>query len=525
MELNFKKIPTKPGCYLYSDKGGKIIYVGKAKNLKKRVSSYFNKKNLDSKTEALVKNISKIDFIVTNNELEAFLLENNLIKKNSPKYNINLKDSKSYAYIELTNEKFPGLIISREKRNLNERDIKNLFGPFVSASSRNQALDILVKTFGIRTCKKLPNKKCIRYDLGICSAPCINNISQKEYLSDVENATLALKGKNKELVLSLSKKMKESSKNQEYEKALKLKNQISSIEYLKEKQTMDRNKEYNEDIINYLISGENIYFVVFNIYKGTLENKRTFELRKEEDFFENFLSKYYAIEKIPKKIIVPKEVSKALNDFINNLKNSKVEIILPKKGELKSLLDLAKKNLEIHYLGDLEKLKELKKVLNLEEIPEIIECFDISHLGGTQVVASMVQFRNGVADKSNYRKFKIKSFEGNDDFRAMKEVVKRRYFRLKKENLEFPNLIIIDGGKGQLSSAMESLKELNLKIPIISLAKKFEEIFVPYKDDSIKLGNKDKSRLFLQSIRDEAHRFAIKFQRESRSKKIFNPDV
>lgn len=519
--LDLSKIPPSPGCYLYKNKNKKIIYIGKAKNLKKRISSYFSKKNLDPKTKALVKNIADIDFIVTNSENEAFLLENSLIKKYKPKYNIDLKDSKSYAFIEKTNEQFPRLIISRINSVKNKKSKKNLYGPFVSAESRTILLNNLNKTFKLRTCKRLPKRKCLRYDLGICSGPCIGKISKKEYEEDMKKAELILKGKDSELAKKLGLLMKKESKNRNYEKAIQYRNQKKAIEVLREKQNVQRTKNFNEDIINFIIKGDKVYLMVFNVEKGTLFNKIDFEFENKRGFLEEFILRYYSENKIPSKVILPNKIDNSLIEFLSYKKGSKVEAKIPKKGDLKALLDLVKKNIEIHFFGDTEKIEELKKVLNLQQKPLVMECFDISHLGGTGVVASMVQFRNGRPDKSNYRKFKIKSFNGNDDFRAMAEVVKRRYSRLKHENQEFPDLIIIDGGLGQLNSAISSLDSLNIKIPIISLAKKFEEIYLPGREIPIRLDKKNKARILLQAIRDEAHRFAITFQRQQRSKNFF----
>lgn len=515
--FNLSNIPENPGCYIYLNSSKKIIYIGKAKNLKKRVSSYFNKKDSDSKTQALVSHIHKIDFIVTNTEVEALILENSLIKKNKPKYNIDLKDSKAYAYIYLTDEKYPRFLIARDKKKKGE-----YFGPFVSAQGRDYVLETINKTFKIRTCKKIPKKKCIRYDIGICSAPCINKISEKEYLKSIKEARLFLKGKTKELEKKLEKRMNLYSKNQDFEKAMIIREKIKSINYLTEKQKIQRKKEYNEDIINYIIKNNIVYLMIFNIYKGTLENKKEFIFDYKEKFLDEFLVRYYSESEIPKKIIIPEKVDESIVDFLKEMRKSKVDLVIPKIGELNDLLKLVEKNIELHYFGDLEKLKELKKKLSLQKLPQIIECFDISHLSGTEVVASMVQFRGGRPDKTNYRKFKIKGGDKNDDFAAMNEVVKRRYSKLKEKGLAFPNLIVIDGGKGQLSSSIKSLKEIGIKIPIVSLAKKFEEVYVPGIELPLRFNPKNKARLLLESIRDEAHRFAVKYQRERRSKKIFN---
>ena len=471
-KVDTSKLPNEPGCYLYKNKRGTVIYIGKAKNLKKRVSSYFNK-NFRFKNKALVENIEKVDFIVTNNEIEAFLLENNLIKKYKPRYNINLRDSKRYAFIEETNDIYPMFKISRINKSKNR-----LYGPYVSARLRDYLLDIINKTFQLRTCKRLPKKECLRYSLGICSAPCINKITKENYLKDVDSARKVLSGKTDELIKNLEKEMKDYSSKKNYELALICKQKIDSLNLLKERQNVEKQKTYNEDIINFKISEDKVYLLVFNINQGLLENKQEFIFDVKEDLFEEFLNRYYSENEIPSKIILPCDIEESLKLYIQSKTEKKIKFIVPIKGELKDLLELVNKNIEINFFGKIETLKELKKLLNLPQVPYIIECFDISHLSGTNIVASMVQFRNGLPSKENYRRFKLKSVSQNDDFASMKEVIHRRYSKLLLEKREFPDLILIDGGKGQLSIALEVLKSLNLKIPVISLAKKLEEIYI-----------------------------------------------
>lgn len=513
--MDTSQLPIKPGCYIYKNEKGKVIYIGKAKNIKKRVSSYFQKKELDIKTQQLVKNIKTIDFITTDNEIEALLLENTLIKKHRPKYNIDLKDSKRYAYIEITDELYPRLITSRVKKNNGK-----YFGPFVSGYERKYILDLLIKTFRIRTCRKLPKKACLKFHINLCDAPCINNISKEDYIDQIKKVELVLKSKTSTLVSNLKNEMILRSKNQEYEASLKIRNQLSALEYLKEKQNVQRNKKYDEDIINYVVKDNRVYLMLFKIYKGTLTNKEEFIFDYYADFFEDFMTQYYSEHDIPKEIILENEVSSSIVDYLNLINKKIVKLVIPKIGEKKILLELVKKNIELSFFGDIKKIEYLKKSLRLTFLPNVIECFDISHLSGTLTVGSMVQFRNGKADKSNYRRFRITSYLGNDDFAGMLEVVKRRYKRLKEENLDFPDLILIDGGKGQLSSALKSLNSLELNIPIIAIAKGEEEIFIPGEDESIRLPQKDKALLFLRQIRDEAHRFSINYNKLLRKKEI-----
>ena len=342
-KINLSKIPSFPGCYLYKNKSGKIIYVGKAKNLKKRVLSYFSKKDLDQKTKVLVKNIFDIDFIVTNSENEAFLLENSLIKKYKPKYNIELKDSKSYAFIEVTNETFPRLIVSRKSKLKNKKNPGNVYGPFVSAEDRTNIMKTLNKTFQLRTCKKLPKKKCLRYDLGLCSAPCIKKISEEDYSKDVKKAELILKGKDKELVSKIKKAMGKESANKNYEKAILYRNQLDAINYLIKKQNVERQKKFNEDIMNFAIKGEEVYLMVFNIEKGTLFNKQDFFFKNKQDFFEEFILRYYSENEIPKKIIAPKNISNSLKNFLEYKREKKIRNNNSKKRRIKVFVRLSQK--------------------------------------------------------------------------------------------------------------------------------------------------------------------------------------
>ncbi len=515
--IDLSSIPRKPGCYIYKNTVGRVVYVGKAKNLKKRVSSYFTKTHHDKKTLALVQIIDSVDFIITNTEKEALILENNLIKKYKPKYNILLKDSKRYAYLQLTKEEFPRLILARKKNAIGK-----FFGPFTSAQERDYIRQYLIKTFQLRTCKHLPKRACLRYHIKLCKAPCIDKTLEKEYDENIKKTSFILSGKTNQVTKDIEKQIKILSEKQNYEKAMELRDQLHSITNLSERQTMERNKNYNEDIINFIVRENKVYLTLFNIHKGMLLNKNEYVFDYVPEFIDQFLSQYYAENNIPKEIILPTNPNTDTKALIESQKGSKVRFLIPKKGEKKELLTLVKKNIELQYFGDEEKLEALKIKLKLNESPYVIECFDISHLSGTSVVGSMVQFRNAKPDKSNYRRFKIRTVEGIDDFAAIAEVVRRRYYRLKKENADFPDLIVIDGGKGQLSSALEELNNLNVKIPIISIAKREEEIFIPGRSSSIKLSRKDKGLQLVQKIRDEAHRFAITYNRLLRKKSLYD---
>ncbi len=517
--IDLKIFPNSPGCYLFKDSSAKIIYIGKAKDLKKRVSSYFSKKVHDVKTKALVEKISSADFIVTGTEVEALILESNLIKKHKPKYNIDLKDSKKYAYITLTKEEYPRLMILRDTR-LQSPEKGELFGPFVSGEARDMILEFLRRTFHVRTCKKMPKKSCLRYHIGLCLAPCESRISKEDYLKDIGSVRLILKGKTKELSTRLEKEMKSAAQKNDFEKALFLRDQISSLEYLSEKQNMQRQKEYDEDIIGYSIREGKVYLMLFKIYKGTLEGREEYVFEDYSGFLSQFVTQYYSDGKVPKEIILPEEIDPSIAGFLSERRGSAVRIVVPKAGEKKQLLELVLKNIESVFFAGEKDMLELKKLLKLDTLPDTIECFDISHLSGTMTVASMVRFKGGIPDKQNYRRFRIRTVEGIDDFSSIAEVVRRRYQRLISEKKDFPDLIIIDGGKGQLSSAVSELSKLGIRIPVISIAKRFEEIHFPGLRFPIRPDRRSDALKLIQRIRDEAHRFAITYHKLLRRKKL-----
>lgn len=511
--INLTDIPVNPGCYIFKDKSGNVIYVGKAKNLRKRVDYYFRKNKLDRKTRAMISHIDSVDFIVTDNEVEALILENNLIKRNNPKYNIDLKDSKRYAYLKLTDEDFPRLVIARSRRGRGR-----FFGPFVCAASRDHILSVLKKTFQLRTCKRMPKKACLRYHINLCQAPCIGGIGRREYLERIHAVELILKGRTKELIKSLTREMESASADLDYEHALKLRNRIESIRELDVKQKMELSKRFDADVINYVVKNGRVYLLLFNVYKGVLVNKQVFEFEHRKDFFEEFLVQYYSENRIPPELILPEGVSNSLITFLKAKRDGVVKVKVPKRGKAKELLDLVLKNIEAQFFGDIGKLKDLRDKLGLGKTPAVIECFDISHLSGTSTVASMVLFRNGRPDKSCYRRFRIRSVEGGDDCLAISEVVRRRYTRLIREESEFPNLVIVDGGRGQLNTAVSEIRKLGLDLPTISIAKKFEEVYVPGLRSPLKLPKKSRALRLIQEVRDEAHRFALSYNRLLRSK-------
>lgn len=534
--ISLDTLPHLPGCYLFKDAEGTVLYVGKAKDLKKRVASYFQKPSLDPKTENLLQAAENIDFIVTNNEVEALLLENTLIKKHWPRYNIKLKDSSSYACIQLTDEAFPRIRISRDKAGRG-----TFFGPFVSSRERDYIFRVVRKTFGLRSCKRLPKRACLRYHMNACSGPCIGKITEAQYGVRVKKAESALKGNIRELIDSMKAEMVELSARQQFELAMELRDEIAALEYLLERQNVDRRRLFDQNILSYIIDGGNVDLMLFKVSKGTLEGKEDFVFAWSESFLEEFIVQYYSENEPPEELIAALPLDESLVEFMAHRKGKKVRVTVPKQGEKKVLLELAKKNVELGFFGDRKKVDALQKALRLPKRPEVIECFDISHLSGTSTVGSMVQFRGGRPDKSNYRRFKIKEVEGIDDFASIAEVVRRRYARLKEEaggiqerqekqetqekqdrpvKQELPDLIIIDGGEGQLAAALQEIRKLRLKIPVISIAKREEEIYIPGLEKPLPIKKDEKASLFVQEIRDEAHRFAIAYNRLLRQKAL-----
>ena len=512
-------LPHDPGCYLFKDGEGEIIYIGKAKNLKKRVSSYFQKTDHGAKTNRMVSEAKILDFIITASEVEALILENTLIKRHQPKYNIDLKDAKSYAFIQISDDPYPRIGIARYKGG---KKGGTLYGPFVSAAERDQVLSFIKQTFHLRTCRKMTKRACLRSHLGTCSAPCQGKVSEPEYQYQIRSADLLLKGKNQDLISHLRGEMNQYAEEEKYEQALTVRDQIAAIERLSERQYVQRQKQANEHIINYHLVSGSVYLILFTIERGTLTSKEEFVFPETEEFLEEFIIQYYANVKPPHELILPELPDKTIQQYLSDIRGTQVSISVPRQGAKKHLLDLVTKNIEASFFSGKMRLMELGEALKLSGPPEVIECFDISHLSGTGTVGSMVSFRDGKEDKSNYRRFKIKTVDGIDDFAAIAEIVTRRYSRLKNEVGQLPDLIIIDGGVGQLHAAAEVLRNLDLHIPLISIAKREELIYQSGRQLPLRLSKKSPASLLVQEIRDEAHRFAISYQRQIRHKKALS---
>jgi excinuclease ABC subunit C len=544
------EVPKKPGVYLHSDKNKKIIYVGKAISLNDRLKFYFsNPKEITPKISELISKINDFDYIVTESEQEALLLENQLIKKHQPKYNARLKDDKSYPYIKITkSEKYPQILITR---NPKANDKNKYFGPYSSISSVRQTLDLLSKIFPYRTCDRKNNENrlspCFELEIGRCSESYHNN-DPESYNEVISNLERFLSGKTNSIVKKVKEEMRNASSTQNYERAAVFRDRINAIEKMLERQKVSGVKNETFDMIScFKIDNEGM-IIVFNIIQGNLLAHEKFRIENVKDTETNelmrlFIFDYYSKNiKIPNKIFVshiPNEKD-VLLEFLSKKINKKISILIPKRGSKKNILEMATKNAiesikqwQIKWINDKKKTKialnELQLELGLEDLPKRIECFDISHIQGSNVVASMSVFENGIPKKSDYRRFKI-SQDKNDDFEAMREVINRRFNRLIEGNKTIskklesfnkrPDLVLIDGGKGQLSSALQSLNNLGISdLPIAGIAKKEEELFLPYTEEGIILDKSSQGLYLIQRIRDEAHRFAVTYHRNIRQKK------
>ena len=550
LETNLKNLPTSPGVYQFLNKNGKVIYVGKAKNLKNRVRSYFQENPGSAKTVALVSKIEDFQLVVTDSELEALILENNLIKQLKPRYNVNLKDDKSFPFIKVTNELFPRIYPTRSVYN----DGSKYFGPYTDVRSMKASLGMINKIFKIRSCKldlteeNINAKKfkvCLDYHIKKCDGPCEDLISAKAYNEMVDEVIKLLKGKTDDLIKDLKSKMQKSVDNLEFEKAAELRDKIDQLSSISSKQKIVSDDFDDRDIISIAYEGKDSTCAVFNIRDGKLIGKKQLKLSIEEgeeieEIYSSAIKYYYGeLTEIPKEIVleVKPNDEEVLIEWLRTKSEKKVKIIVPQRGDLKSLIKMCKENaiLQLKEI-QLQKMKNLGNVsysvsalqrdLRLKTLPRKIECFDISNLQGTDSVASMVVFEDGKPKKSLYRKFIIKTVEGPDDFSSMREVIERRYSRLQEEHQALPDLIMVDGGKGQLSSAVEILDNLGFKdYNIIGLAKRLEEVFFPNNSDPELIPKTSSGLKLLQQVRDEAHRFAITFHRERRSKRIIKSEL
>jgi excinuclease ABC subunit C len=538
-------IPLQPGIYKYYDASNELLYVGKAKNLRKRVGSYFSKSFINFKTHELVHRIQKIEFTIVNNEQDAFLLENSLIKKFQPLFNINLKDDKSYPYIVIKNEPFPRVFFTRRKIN----DGSQYLGPYTSVGKVRELLDFVKQNIQLRSCKlnltssNIERKKfkvCLEYHLGNCKGPCEGFQSLNDYEEGLHQLKNILKGNLTPVIQHFKAEMQKKVQALEFEKAAIIKKKLDHLQHYKATSTVVNERIGTVDVFSILEEGDTAYVNYLAVSNGSIVQTKTITLKKKLDETPNEVLSFAVaqlretFDSEAKEIIIP---------FSIDYPELEIVITIPRAGDKKKLLELSEKNVN-HFKEELKRkrlllledktalevnnvLAQLQKDLQLAELPVNIECFDNSNFQGSYPVSAMVSFKNGQPSKSDYRKFNVKTVQGINDFATMSEVVYRRYKRLKEEEKPFPQLIIIDGGKGQLSAAMESIEKLDLvgKITLVGLAKNEEELFFTGDTESIKLSWDSESLKLIRTIRDEVHRFGISFHRNQRSKGGFKNEL
>ena len=517
-------LPNKPGVYIMRDDTDTIIYIGKAKNLVKRVKSYFREKLDRPKTQVLMSHFDSLEYIVTNSEKEALILEANLIKKHRPRYNVQLKDDKRYPYVKITDEKFPRLVITR---NVTKNGI--YYGPFTDVGSVKQTVKFLKSLFKIRTCRNMDGP-CLNSQIELCYAPCNGNISQEEYGEIINKIDLFFQGKYSTIVKNLKKEMMDAAKNEQFEKAAVIRDQISSIEEIMEKQFVElMDDDLDQDVIAISQGKNEVVVIIMPIRNGKIVGRDDFlmsgsQYDSSSEIVFAFIQQYYGYNRhIPKQILLDEDIDdkELLQDWLSDLRGNKVHIKVPQKGVKLRLVNMARKNAEIiqHQKKKMESaLIELKKYLKLEKMPRVIEGYDISNISGKFAVGSKVSFKDAKPNKKKYKHFRMET-PGPNDFAMMEELLTRRLKMVDRD--PEPDLIVIDGGKGQLGMACGVLEKLNLThIPIIGLAKEFEEIYIPNSKRPIIIPKNNKALHLLQQVRDESHRFAITYHRKLRSKNI-----
>ncbi|MCF8260526.1 MAG: excinuclease ABC subunit UvrC [Melioribacteraceae bacterium] len=551
LKQKLEALPALSGVYQFKDSKSKIIYVGKAKNLRSRVRSYFQSNLPSPKTQALMKKVEDFELIITDSEVEALVLENNLIKDHKPRYNINLKDDKSFPYIRITNEPYPQIYSTRQVI----KDGSKYFGPFTDVKSMRSSLRMINRLFKIRSCKywiddevieKRKIKVCLDYHIKKCDGPCEGLVSEAKYQEMVNQVAKVLRGKIDDLINELNTEMRDASRTLKFELAAELRDKIEGLQVYASKQKVVSEDRIDRDIISTAVEDRDVASTILNIRNGKLVGKKQLKLVSEKGdetaVINAAVLKFYYNEfvEVPKEIVLESEPEdlQTITEWLNSKSENKVKLIIPKKqSEAKKLLAMCRQN-AILFLKEiqLQRMKRegniphvlaaLKRDLHLKKIPHKIECFDISNLQGTDTVASMVVFVDGKPKKSLYRKYIIKNVDGPDDFESMREVVGRRYKRAKEENEKLADLIMVDGGKGQLSSAIHILDSLNIKdYQIIGLAKRLEEVFLPGLSESQTIPKTSSSLKLLQQVRDEAHRFAITFHRKRRDARTFETEL
>lgn len=561
-KYQLKILPNKPGVYIMKNSLGEVIYVGKAKILKNRVRQYFqNSKNHTEKVKAMVKHIAEFEYIVTDSEMEALILECNLIKKYSPKYNIALKDDKFYPFIKITtNEDFPRVFVTRNFA----KDGNKYFGPYTKGAAVYEVMDLIKKLFPLRTCKKAiieggePTRACLNYHINLCKAPCAGYISKAEYGKMIDDIINILNGTDNSITKNLKNQMELAAEELEFEKAAKLRDRILAIESIVEKQKMFTVKEGDEDFIHLYTDNKDCCVQIFFVREGKVTGREHFMIENEgeepiNELISSFIPSFYGgTAQIPKTIYVPEEIEdhELIEKFLTDKRGSKVWIKIPKKGDKKNLLDMVRNNAKITLEQFKEKmveekeinklaLTELAEILQLDLFPTRIEAYDISNIQGVDSVGTMVVFENGKAKNSDYRRFKIKTVEGPNDYESMREILSRRFAhgldevnKIKERNLEyskgkfciFPDLIMMDGGKGQVNIALEVLSEFGIEIPVCGLVKddRHRTRGIIFNNEEFIIRRGSEFMNLITRIQDEVHRYAITYHRSLREKRTLH---
>lgn len=551
IEDKLKRVQKKPGVYLLKDGGGRILYVGKAKNLRDRLRSHFRRDvNENPKHRSMMARVEDFETIVTDSEVEALILEANLVKEHRPKYNVNLKDDKSFPYIRVTDEPYPRIFITRKI----VRDGSRYFGPYTEVGSMRKLTSAVQHIFSMRTCqlriteetiRAKKHKICLNYHIGRCTGPCEGFVSREDYGWTVDQVVAFIRGTDKQLVQNLEIRMRHMALSRQFEEAAHLRDQIHSVSMFHSRQKVVDILSPDRDLITVAVEGEDACGVVFHVREGKLMNRQHFYLSGVDgvpldEIMASFVKQYYLrADAVPDEIHFSSALSETadLKEWLSRKREKKVTFVFPKKGKKAQLMALCAKNARL-LLEELQAQKSraddwaplsvraLQKDLRMNHPPKRIEAFDVSNIAGHDAVASLVVFENGKPKKSEYRKFKIKTVEGIDDYRMMAEAVERRVVRLQKEDMPMPDLILVDGGKGQLSTAVSVLQKMGIEDqPIVGLAKRLEEVFIPGFADPQNIPKHSASLHLLQRVRDEAHRFAVRYHRTLRKKRMVHSEL
>jgi excinuclease ABC subunit C len=535
-------MPPNPGVYLMKDDAGKVLYVGKAASLARRVRDYFGPNaKLHAMTPGLMPHVRDVDYIITDNEVEALILENNLVKKHKPRYNVKLKDDKRYPYLKVTTETFPRVSMTRTV----ERDGAKYFGPYVHAKATRQTLKEITKAFPIRGCDlnieegKTNHRPCLDFHIGRCLGPCAGLVDKEEYQEVCKSVCLFLKGNGKVILKELTEKMKAAASQLDFERAARIRDRIEGIQRILEKQKVSSSDGEDQDVIGFYQKADEACVQIFMVRGGKLIDREHFFLTGSEEsspaeILTAFVEQYYQDASFVPGVIILQddlEMPEAIKAWLETKRGASVTLHVPQRGKKLNMVQMAARNAKdilerekdqtVFKMDDNPSLIGLRDLLSLPRQPHRIDAFDISNLGGSMAVGSMVVFQDGKPEKSEYRRYRIRTVEGQDDFAMMREVITRRFRRALEEQTPLPDLVLVDGGKGQLNAALVALEDLGLedKQPIIGLAKKFEHIFLPGQSDPIILSNRDAVMHLIQRIRDEAHRFAVAYHRKLREKR------